>query len=94
MFTLKHISHEGGETLHEATGVSYMRADTIAAQYAIDKTEAKPPLDDTVWVTNPAGSIYSIVGGWVYVMNDHGATVSQYHLGIPTAAGYGEQKAA
>lgn len=83
MFTVKHLSHTGGETLHEATGVSFMSGETILAEYnrSVHTTGSKaPPPDDVVWVTTPKGEIQSILGGWVYVMNDHGATVAKYNL--------------
>jgi hypothetical protein len=89
MFTVKHLSHTGGETLYEATGVSFMSAETILAEYnsvprAVDSKP--PPPDDTVWVTTPKGEIQSIIGGWVYVMNDHGATVAKYNLPDPVTS--------
>lgn len=86
MFTVKHLSHTGGETLHEATGVSFMSGADMLAEYGRgirDDASKPPPSDDVVWVTTPKGEVQSILGGWVYVMNDHGATVAKYDLNAP-----------
>ena len=68
MFTIKHVSPEGYESLYEAVEVNF-------------KTEP-PGVGNTVWYTCPGTrEIRSIDNGWAYVTNETGATVAKYTLG-------------
>ena len=83
MFTIRHISPNNHEALHEASAVSF----STDAQAAIDRTSSAAATatydPGTVWVTPPnqMNPSYPITGGSVYVMNDAGATVAKYDLG-------------
>ena len=73
MFTIKHVSPEGHETLYEATEVSF------APDYALQTANSTGL--DTVWYTTPiAKEIRSIDRGRVFVTNETGATVAKYDL--------------
>lgn len=67
MFTVKHVSPEGYESLYEAIEVNF---------------KPEPPgVGNTVWYTCPGTKeIKSIDNGFVYVTNETGATVSKYNL--------------
>lgn len=88
MFTIKHLSPHGNESLYEARIVSFLPAPTAAG------------LDQPVnTATHQLGTLafneYDKIGlselrdGSVYVMNENGSTVAKYDLGgwIPSLAG-------
>lgn len=73
MFTIKHLTSTGAESLYPAIEVSYMPA--FADQIA------RGGARDTVWYTDPrTREIKSIEFGTVYVTNETGATVATYRL--------------
>lgn len=67
MFTIKHVSPDGYESLYEAIEVNF---------------KPEPPgVGNTVWYTLPGTKeIKSIDRGWAYVTNETGATVAKYNL--------------
>ncbi len=76
MFTIKHVSPEGYESLYEAIELNYAPALGLQTATAISSTTT-----DTVWYTCPGSKeIKSIERGFVYVTNETGATVAKYNL--------------
>ena len=72
MFTIKHITGTGAESLYEAAEVSF--TPTFSDQVARGG-------NDTVWYTDPVTrEIKPISDGVVYVTNDAGATVAKYDM--------------
>lgn len=80
MFTLKHITPDGNEALHEAIGVLFIPIE--AAGLGQPAYTAKHQLG-SLWLTgpDPNAPISEIRDGRVYVMNETGATVANYDLG-------------
>jgi hypothetical protein len=75
MFTVKHISSSGAETLYEATEVNYSPANQAPG------ADPSTFIPDTVWYTKPGTrEICSIDRGMVFVTNETGATVARYNL--------------
>jgi len=84
MLTVKQITLSGIEFLWEAVNVQFMPS--IAGA-----THAADPIPAEVHFNQPGGGDQiRIGGGTVFVMNDHGKTVSRYDLGaseVPLVAG-------
>lgn len=77
MFTVKHVSPTGAESLYPASEVNYLPA---FADQAIAGAH------DTLWYTDPkTKEIKSIESGAVFVTNEAGATVAKYRLNENTA---------
>lgn len=85
MFTLKHITPYGSESVHESAEVSYTpNAEIIDIPLVNNEgnTEAVWASSGTVWWrAEPSHELVPINNGSVYVMNDAGSTVSRYNLG-------------
>lgn len=103
MFTIKQITTLGNESLYLATEVGYFPYETSKPVPAPEYAENVPlearvtygDLTGQVWYTTPHDNQYrELIGGTIYVMNDHGATVSKWDLGgwaKPQHAGDAEQ---
>ncbi len=77
MFTVRHYSPDGYETLYEATEVGF------APAHLRQQTQTEPA-GDFLWYQLPTTKeIKSLERGMVYVMNETGATVSKYELSPP-----------
>lgn len=80
MFTIKHLSPHGNESLYEAREVIFLPAPPSPGY-------SQPAGTSTVSLSNfqfkPADSnaFEELSDGTVYVMNDAGSTVSKYDLG-------------
>jgi hypothetical protein len=68
MLTIKIIKPSGEQHLYEAEWVTYHSADKLGSSETV---EFKKPLD-------PSSCL--ITDGKIYVMNENGNTVSDYHL--------------
>jgi hypothetical protein len=75
MFTVKHISPSGGETIIEANG------DVMFHPY--DGANSVPPSEAHVYVPTADGEIQPLYEGTIYVMNRFGTTVAKYDLSPP-----------
>lgn len=74
MFTLKHVSEDGNETIYQSEEVQHTNGGMFGSTESVDP----PP---TVWRTSPhTREITPLTGGTVYVMNDEGKTVAIYRL--------------
>lgn len=80
MFTIKHVTPDGNESVIETYEVSYA---------PLDEPRIIPKPDDRQWASTGVvwwrskvtSELVAIRDGDVYVMNEHGATVSRWHLG-------------
>lgn len=84
MMTVKHITPSGEEFIYPTTHVNYVPSDVFGEGVDL------PP--NTLWIYPVDHPAQPITGGTVYVMNEHGKTVSRYD--IPTQmipAGLGAQ---
>lgn len=78
MFTIKHVSPTGNETLYQATEASFV-SDPSGATSFVNYTAPN------------SNEIKSIEGGTVYVMNEAGKTVATYRMESATEANYAKQ---
>lgn len=78
MFTIKHVSVSGGETLYSTDEVTYSPQQ---GSYVGSQLAGRVYSPATVWYRD-AKDLKPLTGGTAYVMNDNGATVSKYDLGI------------
>jgi len=74
MMTVKHIALSGEEFVYPTTHVNFVPG---AIQ---DKEPGKPAPRDAVWFYAD-GQASPLIGGTVFVMNDHGKTVARYDIG-------------
>lgn len=74
MFTIKHVSPTGAESLYEAIEVNFTPAFS-------DQLANNAAATNVVWYTTPeTKEIKSISNGRVYVTNEAGATVAKYDM--------------
>jgi len=97
MMTVKHITLSGEEFVYATSHVNFVPATALQGANYASGSAAVP---DTVWRYDADGVARPITGGTVFVMNEHGKTVSRYDIGasmVPlTGAGspVGQQSAA
>ena len=72
MLTVKHISLSGIETIYPASSVEFRPAAT---------KDCAPASDSVLAFTEQHYVVAELTGGTVFVMNEHGKTVSRYDLG-------------
>jgi hypothetical protein len=82
MFTIKHISPDGGETIIAANDVSYSPQ---IGDYLGSQLSGRSYSPATLWHSKTGGNLEPMTGGTAYVMNESGATVAKYDLnnGMP-----------
>lgn len=74
MLTVKHISLCGKETIYPAFTVEFRPADS--------KPKQEPPAKNSVVAFTESHYVVAELGdGTVFVMNEHGKTVSRYDIG-------------
>lgn len=73
MFSVKHITLDGTETLHQSAYVQF--------KPAFDEARALIKHGDELSVASVALDHMQITGGTVFVMNEAGKTVARYDLG-------------
>lgn len=78
MMTVKHITISGEEFVYPTTHVNFVPGSVQ------DKEPGKPAPRDAVWYYNADGKASQLIGGTVFVMNDHGKTVARYDIGAST----------
>lgn len=71
MMSVKHITFRGEEFIYPTSHVNYVPASAI--------NDAGSP--DTVWIYPPDQPALPLNGGTIFVMNEHGKTVSRYDIG-------------
>lgn len=85
MFTLKHTTPMGNDTLISAAEVCYSpHPEPKALPCGDDEIGKFGPVTGSVWYLRqfvPGESTIEIMNGIVYVMNDKGSTVAKYDLG-------------
>lgn len=69
MMTVKHITLSGEESVYPTSWVNYVPASAIGTDGV-----------DTIWIYTDDAPARPLTGGTVYVMNEHGKTVSRYDL--------------
>lgn len=75
MMTVKHITLSGEEYIYPTTHVNFVP--DAALNQVVNQVGGK----DTVWLYPPDHPAQPLNGGTVFVMNEHGKTVSRYDLG-------------
>lgn len=83
MMTVKHITLSGEEFIYPTTHVNYVPSKALGGGADL------PP--DTVWIYPADHPAQPLTDGTVYVMNEHGKTVSRYELSTQSPAGLGAQ---
>jgi hypothetical protein len=76
MFTIKHVSAEGNETIYSTTEVSFTAEQ---GDYVGSQLPGRSYVPATVWYLS-GGELRPLTGGVAYVMNESGATVAKYAL--------------
>lgn len=71
MMTVKHIAMSGEEYIYPTSHVNYVPVSALANQR---------DAVDTLWLYPPDQPAQPLTGGTVFVMNEHGKTVSKYSL--------------
>lgn len=71
MMTVKHITLSGEESVYPTNWVNYVPASALNDRDAVD----------TIWIYTADTPAQPLTGGTVYVMNEHGKTVSRYDIG-------------
>lgn len=78
MMTVKHILQTGAEYVYGTSHVNFVPSG------AVKGNSGAPTPPDTVWRYDADGRAHPLTGGTVYVMNEHGKTVSRYDIGLQT----------
>lgn len=71
MMTIKHITLGGEEFIYPTTHVNYVTASGLTSDN----------VKDAVWRYDNDGRAHALHDGTIFVMNEHGKTVSRYDLG-------------
>lgn len=91
MFTLKHLTPSGNESLYEATEVFFTPDES--AGLAQPSGTATHSLGTIGYQISPGAAVSGLADGYVYVMNEAGSTVAKYDLGGWATTGAGNQTA-